>query len=63
MDDPPFSPKTLAKRWGCSPQFVHKLIRTSKLKAFKLGGKLLRISAEEVRRWEETSPPTETSEP
>jgi excisionase family DNA binding protein len=59
MGDPPFSPKLLAKRWGCSPQFVHKLIRKGELKAFKLGEKLLRIPMEEVRRWE--SQPAVTS--
>jgi len=56
-DDPPFSPKQLAERWGCTRQFIHKLIRKGEIKAFKLGGNLLRIPAEEVRRLEQKSPP------
>ena len=52
MSDPPYSPKMLAAHWGCSPQYIHKLIRKGKLKAFRLGDKLLRVPAEEVRRWE-----------
>jgi excisionase family DNA binding protein len=52
MNDPPYSPKKLAARWGCTPQFVHKLIRNGQLKHFKLGAKLVRIPAEEVARWE-----------
>ena len=33
-------------------QHVHKLIRKGTLKHFRIGEKLLRIPAEEVRRWE-----------
>ena len=49
MMEPPFSPKKLAERWGCSRQNVHKLIRAGVLPHFKLGDKLLRIPAEAVQ--------------
>lgn len=47
MGEPPFSPKKLAERWGCSRQYVHKLIKAGELQHFKLGSKLVRVSAEE----------------
>jgi Family of unknown function (DUF6614) len=51
MAERPFSPKQLAERWG-TVQHVHKLIRKEKLGSFRIGEKLLRIPAEEVKRWE-----------
>ena len=58
MVDRPFSPKQLAERWGCTTQHVHNLIRKGTLKHFRIGEKLLRIPAEEVRRWEALQQPT-----
>jgi excisionase family DNA binding protein len=52
MTDPPFSPATLAKRWGCTRQFVHKLIKGEQLAAFKVGDKLVRIPVAAVHRYE-----------
>ncbi len=52
MSEAPYSPKKLAERWGCSRQFVHKLIRKGELPAFRIGEKLLRVRAEEVHKWE-----------
>ena len=52
MSEAPYSPKMLAERWGCTRQFVHKLIREGKLPAFRIGEKLLRVRAEEVHKWE-----------
>ena len=49
---PPFTPQMLAERWGCSRQHVHDLIKQRQLRAFRIGTKLLRVSAEEVARWE-----------
>jgi excisionase family DNA binding protein len=49
-NDRPFSVKMLAERWGCSRQFIHTLVRKGDLKVFRLGEKLTRIPAEEVRR-------------
>jgi excisionase family DNA binding protein len=46
------SPRTLAAEWGCTEYHVRKLIRIGELKAFRLGGKLLRIRVEDVREYE-----------
>lgn len=59
--DAPYSPATLAARWGCSRQHVHDLIKGGELRAFRIGSKLLRISAEEVARWEAQSTGLESS--
>ena len=48
----PFTPETLAQRWGCSSKHVRNMVKRGELQAFRLGGKLLRISAEEVGRYE-----------
>ena len=48
----PYSVKTLAERWECSEDTVRALITAGRLPAFRVGGKLLRISAEAVERWE-----------
>ena len=47
----PFSPRTLADRWDCSPQKVRCMIRDGEIAAFSIG-KLLRIPAAEVERIE-----------
>ena len=49
----PYSPKTLAERWGCSKDVVYDLINRKELPYFRVGKKLIRITAEEVMRWEE----------
>jgi hypothetical protein len=41
-----FSPLTLSQNWGCSERHVRNLIASGKLRAFRLGDKLLRITAE-----------------
>lgn len=57
IGDRPFTPETLAKRWGCSPSQVRKLIRVGnhlgqKLRAFQIGHGLYRIPAEAVGEYE-----------
>jgi excisionase family DNA binding protein len=47
-----YTPATLAERWHCSGRHIRNLINRGELKAFRLGGKLLRISAEEVEDYE-----------
>lgn len=47
-----FSVASLAEHWGCGSDTVYSLIRSGELRAFKLGGKLLRIRADEVERYE-----------
>lgn len=54
MTDKPFTVQTLADRWGCSVWAVYALIKQGRLPAFRLGGKLLRIRAEDVASWEST---------
>jgi hypothetical protein len=47
-----YTPKTLAERWGCSEADIRGMARWGDLVTFRLGGKLLRSSADEVERWE-----------
>jgi excisionase family DNA binding protein len=65
MDAPkPFTARMLADRWSCSESYIYRLIDTGKLRAFHLGGKLKRISWEEVCRWEGSqSPKSQTIAP
>jgi excisionase family DNA binding protein len=51
-DERPYTPETLAERWGCSAAHVRKMIRKGDLPAFTIGGKLLRIAVAEVERYE-----------
>lgn len=48
----PFTPTTLAERWQCSERHVRNLIASGELRSFRLGGKLLRIRAEDVEAFE-----------
>lgn len=50
-DGRPFSPKSLAARWSCSAAKVRAMCHSGELASFAYG-KLLRISAEEVARFE-----------
>ena len=47
----PYSPQTLAERWGCGESTVRNLIRRNELATFRIGT-LIRISADEVERFE-----------
>ncbi|RMF00181.1 MAG: DNA-binding protein [Alphaproteobacteria bacterium] len=49
---PPYTPKTLAKRWGCSVSHVYDLIHRGELDHFRLGAKLYRIPVDAVERFE-----------
>lgn len=58
----PYSPETLADRWGCSAQKVRNMIAAGELAGFRLG-KLIRIPASEVERYEcQTIPSPDTGE-
>ncbi len=46
-------PADLALRWQCSERTVRNLIASGALPAFRLGGKLLRISQSAVERFEQ----------
>lgn len=50
-----FSPATLAQRWLCSEKHIRNMIENGQLEHFHLGGKLLRISVDEVERVENTA--------
>lgn len=50
-DQKPFTPETLSKRWGCSATKVRQMIKQGELAGFRLG-KLIRIPAIEVQRFE-----------
>jgi excisionase family DNA binding protein len=47
----PFSPETLADRWACSAEKVRRMYHGGELVGFRLG-KLIRIPAAEVERFE-----------
>ena len=51
MSARPFSPETLADRWGCSSEKVRQMCHHGELSYFRLG-KLIRIPANEVERLE-----------
>jgi excisionase family DNA binding protein len=46
-----FTVKSLAERWQCSTDQIYLMIRRKELKVFRLG-RDIRISAEEVARYE-----------
>lgn len=47
-----YSVATLADHWGCANDTVYALVKSGELQHFKLGGKLIRIRADEVERYE-----------
>lgn len=58
-----YSVASLAEHWGCGTDTVYSLIHSGDLKAFKLGGKLFRIRADEVERFEcQTNTPCNDTE-
>lgn len=48
----PYTPDTLAELWGCSANHVRNLIHRGELPAYRLGERLFRIKAEDVRAYE-----------
>jgi hypothetical protein len=42
----------LARDWCCSERHIRNLIAAGELRAFRLGGKLLRITAEEAENFQ-----------
>lgn len=55
MSEAPYTARTLARRWQCTPMTIYNLKARGMLCGFKLGGKLWRIGAEEVARIEQTT--------
>jgi excisionase family DNA binding protein len=62
MSARPYSVPSLAAHWGCAPDTVYSLIKGGDLQAFRVGGKLLRIRAEEVERYECQTSPTASND-
>lgn len=57
-----YTVSTLAAEWECSEGLIRKLIKSGELRCFRPGGVLIRISAEEVRRFECQNIPSSDSE-
>lgn len=57
----PYSPETLADRWGCSAEKIRTMYRNGELPGFRLG-KLIRIPAAEVERYECQNTPSLSTE-
>ena len=51
MEDRAYTVTTLAMHWDCSPDEVYRLLRTRRLKGFKLGS-AWRITKEAVKEYE-----------
>lgn len=47
-----YTPAQVADRWQCSERHIRNMIASGELPAFRLGGKLLRIRAEDVETFE-----------
>lgn len=47
-----YTPSTLAEKWECSSQHIRNLCRSGELPFYRLGGKLIRIKAEDVEDFE-----------
>lgn len=47
-----YTPEMLAERWQCSAKHVRNMISDGRLRAFRLGGKLLRITEDAVTEFE-----------
>ena len=53
-----FTPAALAREWSCSERHIRNLVATGQLRAFRLGGKLLRIpedAVQEFMQWQTTA--------
>lgn len=46
------TPNQLAKRWSCSENTIRNLVARGELEAYRVGMKLIRISSDEIRRYE-----------
>lgn len=53
MQNRPYTVAQLAAYWQCSTTFVYDRINAGELRAFKLGGKLFRVSTEAVEEYEQ----------
>lgn len=63
IDRRPLTPTMLAERWHCSERHVRNQIAAGKLRAFRVGGRLLRISIDAVEEYEKRSVSEEIEKP
>jgi excisionase family DNA binding protein len=49
----PFTPDTLAARWGCSSETIRQMIKAGRLPCFRAGRRLFRIPAAAVEEFEQ----------
>ena len=56
----PYSIKTLAERWGCCERTIRNMIAAGRLPIYRVGGRLVRISAGAVDAWENGGGNTES---
>lgn len=61
MTAKPYSPETLGERWGCSAEKIRLMYHGGELAGFRLG-KLIRIAAAEVERYECQNIPSPSTE-
>jgi excisionase family DNA binding protein len=54
-NDRPYTVAGLAVHWGCSDQFIYDLVKAGKLRALRLGPRLIRIEQEAVIDYEARS--------
>jgi excisionase family DNA binding protein len=52
-DRRPFTPRRLAERWACSERHIRNMLKRGDLPVHHFGGKLIRISWEDVIRFED----------
>jgi excisionase family DNA binding protein len=46
-----YTPAALAREWSCSERHIRNLVAAGQLRAFRLGGKLLRIPEDAVQEF------------
>ena len=46
-----YTPAALAREWACSERHIRNLVAAGQLRAFRLGGKLLRIPEDAVQEF------------
>lgn len=49
----PYTPDSLAERWGCSAETIRNMIRDGRLQGFRVGRRLFRIPAAVVEEIEQ----------
>lgn len=61
LGEKPYTVEALAERWSISEWTIYNMLNAGRLRGFRLGSRMWRISAEEVARYE-AAPDVMTSE-